>query len=95
MMGLSISAKWPSGFGSSVTGNAPDHDVLTGETIYLEVVFGDYTCNSGSPSCLIGSDMPPVEIQVFLFSCPQQAAAALGTGFGLRHVRSFTHFFEN
>ena len=47
-----------------VIGDSPAHNTLTGETIYLEVTIGSYVCKSATPTCLIGSDMPPVEIQV-------------------------------
>ena len=47
-----------------VTGDSPAHNTLTGEIIYLEVTIGSFVCKSATPTCLIGSDMPPVEIQV-------------------------------
>ena len=47
-----------------LTGDSPAHNTLTGEIIYLEVTIGSFVCKSATPTCLIGSDMPPVEIQV-------------------------------
>ena len=66
MKGLTVTAK--SSSGSSVTDPSPQYNTLTGDAIYLEVTFGSFVCKSATPTCLIGSDKPPVEIQV-MFGC--------------------------
>lgn len=60
MAGLNMTIKTSQG--ESVTGIEPEYDVLTGDIVYAELTFGAFTCNSASPTCRLGDDLPPAEI---------------------------------
>ena len=64
LKGLDFTATTATGI-LNVDGDAPDHNLLTGQEVYLNVTFGYFYCHASKPNCIsLAGDLPPVTILV-------------------------------
>ena len=64
MAGVGVTAK--NVMGLTVNGSDPEHNLLTGEELYLNVSMGDYYCHAANPDTCSSAagNLPPVNITV-------------------------------